>query len=99
MIPNERALYGMAVVYANTRKPDLAEEYLLKSVETAHDLRIVSWAHIYLGRLYDLRGNRDAALAQYHAAALTAAAYPLAARAVESGLAQTFGSKAGGQKE
>jgi hypothetical protein len=96
---NERALYGMAVVYANTRKPDLAEEYLLKTVDTAHDLRIVSWSHIYLGRLYDLRGKRDAALAQYHAAALTAAAYPLAARAVESGLAQAFGSPDGGKKE
>jgi tetratricopeptide (TPR) repeat protein len=96
---NERALYGMAVVYANTRKPDLAEEYLEKTVATARDLRIVSWAHIYLGRLYDLNGKRDAAVAQYHAAALTAAAYPMAARAVESGLARAFGSPEGTKKE
>jgi tetratricopeptide (TPR) repeat protein len=95
---NARALYGLAVVYANTRKPDLAEEYFQKTLSTARDLRIVTWSHIYLGRLYDLRGKRDDALAQYRAAALTAAAYPLALRAVESGLASAFGSTEEGNR-
>jgi tetratricopeptide (TPR) repeat protein len=95
---NARALYGLAVVYANTRKPDLAEEYFQKTLSTARDLRIVTWSHIYLGRLYDLRGKRDDALAQYRAAALTAAAYPLALRAVQSGMAGAFGSTEEGKK-
>ena len=95
---NARALYGLAVVYANTRKPDLADEYFQKTLSTARDLRIVTWSHIYLGRLYDLRGKRDDALAQYRAAALTAAAYPLALRAVQSGMAGAFGSKEEGKK-
>jgi len=90
---SERAIYGMAVVYANMRKPDLAEEYFQKALSTAHDLRIVTWAHIYLGRLADLSGQRDAALAQYHAALLTAAAYPMALRAVQSGMQTPFGSE------
>ena len=90
---NERAMYGMAVVYANTRKPDLAEEYFRKVLDTARDLRLVTWSHIYLGRLDDLRGQRDDALAQYHAASLTAGAYPLAWRAVQSGIAEAFGSE------
>jgi tetratricopeptide (TPR) repeat protein len=89
---SERAIYGMAVVYANTRKPDLAEEYFQKALATAHDLRIVTWSHIYLGRLDDLNGKRDAALAQYHAALLTAAAYPMALRAAQSGMETPFGS-------
>jgi tetratricopeptide (TPR) repeat protein len=89
---SERAIYGMAVVYANTRKPDLAEEYFQKALATAHDLRIVTWSHIYLGRLDDLAGKRDAALAQYHAALLTAAAYPMALRAAQSGMEVPFGS-------
>jgi tetratricopeptide (TPR) repeat protein len=89
---SERAIYGMAVVYANTRKPDLAEEYFQKALATAHDLRIVSWSHIYLGRLDDLNGKRDAALVQYHAALLTAAAYPMALRAAQSGMETPFGS-------
>jgi len=89
---SERAIYGMAVVYANTRKPDLAEEYFEKALATAHDLRIVTWSHIYLGRLDDLNDKRNAALVQYHAALLTAAAYPMALRAAQNGMAAPFGS-------
>ena len=83
----------MAIVASNMRKPDLAEEYFHKTLDTARDLRLVTWSHIYLGRLDDLRGKRDDALAQYRAAALTAAAYPMALRAVQAGEAQQFGSK------
>lgn len=89
---SERAIYGMAVVYANLRKPDLAEEYFQKALATAHDLRIITWAHIYLGRLDDLNGKRDEALAQYHAALLTAPAYPMALRAAQSGMETPYGS-------
>ena len=96
---SERAIYGLAVVYANTRKPDLAEEYFQKALATAHDLRIVTWSHIYLGRLDDLNGKRDAALAQYHAALLTAAAYPMALRAAQSGMETPFGSPPGEKQE
>lgn len=90
---SQRALFGMAVVSSNLRKPDLAEEYFLKTLETARDLRIVTWSHIYLGRLYDLKGKRREALGQYRAASLTAGTFPEALRAVEIGLARPFGSK------
>jgi tetratricopeptide (TPR) repeat protein len=90
---SERALFGMAVVASNMRKPDLAEEYFQKTLEMARDLRLVTWSHIYLGRLYDLRGKRNDALAQYRAASLTAAAYPMALLAVQGGEARQFGSK------
>jgi tetratricopeptide (TPR) repeat protein len=89
---SERAIYGLAVVYANTRKPDLAEEYFEKALATAHDLRIVTWSHIYLGRLDDLEGKRDAALAHYRAALLTAPAFPMALRAAQSGMETPFGA-------
>ena len=95
---SERAIYGLAVVYANTRKPDLAEEYFQKALATAHDLRIVTWSHIYLGRLADLNGKRDAALVHYHAALLTAAAYPMALRAAQAGMETPFGSPPGGKQ-
>lgn len=90
---NQRALFGMAVVASNTRKPDLAEEYFKKTLDAATDLRLVTWSHIYLGRLYDLQRKRQEALGQYRAASLTAAAYPEALRAVQNGLSQPFGSK------
>jgi len=88
-----RALYGMAVVASNTRKPDLAEEYFKKTLDVSRDLRLVTWSHVYLGRIYDLRGEREKALEQYRAASVTAAAYPEAWRAVQDGLRLPYGTK------
>jgi tetratricopeptide (TPR) repeat protein len=88
-----RALYGLAAVYSYTRKPDLAKEYFLKALDATHDVRISTWSHIYLGRIYDLMGKRDQALAQYRAAALTANAFPEALQAVQAGLQVAYGSK------
>lgn len=89
---SERALFGLAVVASNTRKPDLAEEYFQKTLETAHDLRIVTWSHIYLARIYDLKGKRSDAMAQYRAASLTAANFPAAMLAVQNGMRRPFGN-------
>jgi tetratricopeptide (TPR) repeat protein len=88
---SERALFGMAIVSSNTRKPGLAEEYFKKTLEVAQDLRIVTWSHIYLGRLYDLDTQRTKALAEYRAASLTAASFPDAWRAAQDGLQRPFG--------
>ena len=88
---SERALFGLAVVASNTRKPDLARQYFEETLKAATDLRIVTWSHIYLGRLDDITGSRNKALAQYRAASLTAGRYPEALRAVEAGLKEPFG--------
>jgi tetratricopeptide (TPR) repeat protein len=90
---NERALFGLAVVASNTRKPDLAEEYFRKTLEGTRDVRLATWSHIYLGRLYDVQGKRGDAMKQYRAASLTAGPYPEALRAVQSGLQHPFGSE------
>jgi tetratricopeptide (TPR) repeat protein len=91
---NQRALFGMAVVASNTRRPDAAETYFRKVLESASDVRLVTWSHIYLGRIEDLKGNRKAALEQYRAASLTATRFPDAFRAVQSGLSMPFGAEA-----
>lgn len=88
-----RALYGLAAAYSYTRKPDLAEEYFLKALDATHDVRISTWSHIYLGRIEDLKGKRDQAIAQYRAAALTATAFPEALQAVQAGLLFPYGTK------
>jgi hypothetical protein len=90
---NARALYGTAVAASNMRKPDTAEEYFHKTLDVARDLRVVTWSHIYLGRIYDLEGKRNQALDHYRAASVTATAYPNAVRAVQNGLQRPFGSK------
>lgn len=88
---SERALFGMAVAASNMRKPDIARKYFEETLSVAHNLRIVTWSHIYLGRLDDVNGDRKKALAQYRAASLTAGAYPEAVRAVQTGLREPFG--------
>jgi len=90
---NARALYGTAVAASNMRKPDTAEDYFHKTLDVARDLRVVTWSHIYLGRIYDLEGKRNQALEHYRAASVTATAYPNAIRAVQNGLQRPFGSK------
>ena len=40
----------------------------------------LSWSHIYLGRMYDVEGQRDLAVAEYRAA-LAVAGAPESARA------------------
>ena len=90
---DEGALFGFAVAASNLRKPDTAVSYFKKTLAVAKSARIVTWSHIYLGRLYDLEGDRAAALEQYRAASVTAGALPDALRAVQSGLRQPYGMK------
>jgi tetratricopeptide (TPR) repeat protein len=85
-----RALYGMAVAASSTDEPDIAEQYFKKTLAVAHDLRIVTWSHIYLGRIYDLEGKRQDALKQYRAASVTAANFPEALQALQIGLRHPF---------
>ncbi len=88
---SERALFGLAVVASSTGKPDIARKYFEETLSVANDLRIVTWSHIYLGRLDDVNGSRNKALAQYRAASLTAGRYPEAMSAVQKGLREPFG--------
>lgn len=87
---SERALYGLAVAASNMQEPDVAEKYFSEALAVAHDLRIVTWSHIYLGRIYDVEGRRADALKQYRAASVTAAGFPDALVAVENGLRRPF---------
>jgi tetratricopeptide (TPR) repeat protein len=85
-----RALYGLAVAASNTAEPDIAEEYFKRTLAVARNVRIVTWSHIYLGRIYDLEGKRQEALQQYHAALVTAASFPEAMQALQIGLRHPF---------
>ena len=50
--------------------PSEALDHLTQTVQLSHDPRTVAWAHIYLGRLYDVEQppERDKAIAEYKAA-------------------------------
>ncbi len=89
--PNDmRATYGLAVASALLGQADRARELFGKVIAAAKDPAAesgaqpdpsnLSWSHIYLGRMYDVEGQRDLAITEYRAA-LAVAGAPESARA------------------
>jgi tetratricopeptide (TPR) repeat protein len=87
--PNDpRALYGYAIsslmLAQGQRAFDLFTQIVSASSnpdpQARPDPDTLSWSHIYLGRLHDIAGERDEAVAEYQAA-LTVTGAPDAARA------------------
>jgi tetratricopeptide (TPR) repeat protein len=60
-----QASYGLARVAIMEADPDLAREHFLEVAETAADPHLKAMAHIYLGRIEDVVGNRDQAVKHY----------------------------------
>jgi tetratricopeptide (TPR) repeat protein len=86
-----RALFVLAQVASMNKDMEGARTYFQRALETAHEPKVIAWSHIYLGRIFDLKEDRDSALNEYQAA-LTAAgtAVPEAKVAAERGLQQAY---------
>ena len=63
-----RALFILAQVATVNRDMDGARKYFEQALQTAHEPKVIAWSHIYLGRIFDLKEDRFAALDQYRAA-------------------------------
>jgi hypothetical protein len=89
-----RALFILAQVATVNRDMDGARKYFEQALQTAHEPKVIAWSHIYLGRIFDLREDRFAALDQYRAAMNAAdkagAALPEAKLAAQRGLDQPY---------
>ena len=80
--------------------PNGALENLTETVNLSHDPRTIAWAHIYLGRMYDIARDpddpdailpqRDKAIAEYKAALANRDSRPDTKDAAEKGLKQPF---------
>jgi len=91
---NPRALYGLAVASAlnglGKRAHDLFTQIVQPPVSSYADPSILSWSHVYLGRMNDLAGLRQRAVEEYHAA-LAVTGLPEAARAAaQDGVKQPY---------
>jgi len=60
-----RANFILARVAIMTGHPEDAINDFQKTLSTSKDPRLVSWSHIYLGRMLDLDCKRDEAVAEY----------------------------------
>jgi tetratricopeptide (TPR) repeat protein len=97
---NAEAHYLMGRIDLMQADPDGALEHLTQAVKLSHDPRTIAWAHIYLGRMYDIARNpddpsvvrpqRDKAVAEYRAALASRDSQPDTKAAAEAGIQQAF---------
>ena len=86
-----RALFILAEVATANRDMEGARKYFEQALQAAHEPKVIAWSHIYLGRIFDLKEDRLAAVDQYRAA-LDAAGrtLPEAKLAAQRGLDQPY---------
>jgi tetratricopeptide (TPR) repeat protein len=97
---NPAAHYVLGRIDLMQGDPDGALEHLTDTVNLSHDPRTIAWAHIYLGRMYDIARDpndpdqllpqRDKAIAEYKAALANRDSQPDTKAAAEKGLKQPF---------
>jgi hypothetical protein len=90
--PNDAsALYGLALVASAEENRPEAREFFLRTLEHARAPDILGWSHVYLGRIYDLEGNRTQAIAHYRAALAVNSRVERVEQAARRGLERPFG--------
>jgi hypothetical protein len=85
-----RALFILARVATANRDMNGARSYFEKALGVAQEPKVVAWSHIYLGRIFDLQENREAALGHYRAALTASASLPDAKAAAQRGIEQPY---------
>jgi tetratricopeptide (TPR) repeat protein len=96
-----RAEYGLAIASILQGKGDRAQELFEKVVAnakrgTAVEPSILAWSYVYLGRILDMRGDRDLALTEYSAALAIADAPDTARAAAQRGQTSPYNPSGGG---
>ncbi|HXW56072.1 MAG TPA: hypothetical protein VEJ67_10005 [Candidatus Cybelea sp.] len=100
--PNQpRALYGMAIASVLDRDADSAKRYFEKLItastpvegsQPGHtvDPALLSWSHIYLGRIFDVEDDRESAIREYQAALAVIGAPESARVAAQRGVESAY---------
>ena len=85
-----RALFILAEVAVANKNRDGAQENFQKAIAASKDPTVVAWAHVYLGRILDMKEEREAALVEYKAALTEGEKLPEVKAAAEKGLEQAY---------
>ncbi len=85
-----RALFILAEVAVANKNRDGAQDNFQKAIEATKDPKVVGWSHVYLGRILDMKEEREAAVQEYQAALSSAGQLPEIKAAAERGLAQAY---------
>ncbi len=97
---NPEAHYLLGRIDLMEGDPSSALDHLTQTIQLSHDPRTIAWAHIYLGRMYDIardpdnpdavRPQRAKAIAEYKAALANRDSQPDTKAAAEKGIQQPF---------
>jgi tetratricopeptide (TPR) repeat protein len=89
---NAQAHYLIGRIDLMSNDPDGALDHLTQTVQLSHDPRTIAWAHIYLGRMYDIAQppQREKAIAEYRAALANRDSQPDTRAAAEKGVKEAF---------
>lgn len=90
-----RADFLLARCAVMQRNVEEARHYFEETIRLGKDPRLLSWSHIYLGRMYDLEHSREEALAEYQQALVNRDGQLDTKQAAESGLKQPYGPPPG----
>jgi tetratricopeptide (TPR) repeat protein len=84
-----RALFILAEVAVANKDMVGARDNFQKAIQEAKDPTVVGWSHVYLGRILDLKEDRDAAIVEYRAA-LSSGSVPEIKAAAEKGIEHAY---------
>jgi tetratricopeptide (TPR) repeat protein len=85
-----RALFILAQVAVANKNRDGAAENFQKAIQASKDPKVVAWSHVYLGRILDMKEDREAAMNEYRAALTAGGTLPEVKAAAERGLQQAY---------
>lgn len=89
-----RAFFILANVDVANKNREGALENFEKAIQETKDQKVVAWSHVYLGRILDMKEDREGALKEYSAAltsaSTTGAELPEVKAAAERGLQQAY---------
>ena len=85
-----RALFILAEVAVANKNRDGAQDNFQKAIAASKDPTVVGWSHVYLGRILDMKEDREAALEEYRAALNAGGGLPEIKAAAEHGLEQAY---------
>ncbi len=85
-----RALFILAEVAVANKNRDGAQDNFQKAIAATQDPKVVGWSHVYLGRILDMKEEREAALQEYQAALTAGVELPEIKAAAERGLEKPY---------
>jgi hypothetical protein len=85
-----RADYILALTSVMQGRMGNAEKEFNETIRLSKDPRLLAWSHIYLGRIHDIRDERDEALVEYKTALTVRDGQPDTKAAAEKGIKQPF---------